>query len=229
VFYNLDDITPTFKILKDATAAQPERYDILLNLAVAYLADEDGDAAITYLQQARKLTDDESVHADIDRLMLSAEDPDFEMRLGEITDVVSAGNALTTEDVELLEEAVEKTPSFAEGYVLLGRAYVAWDEPATAIETLLDGHKQLPNDPDIIVVLAQTLWDSGERASAFGYLNKGLERNPTHVPLLAIIGRYLFEDGQEDAARAYLARAELIAPNHPVLSEVRVHISKMLD
>ena len=57
---NAQDIQ-SIEILKDAASAQPERYDILLNLAVAYLADEDGDAAITYLQQARKLTGDESV------------------------------------------------------------------------------------------------------------------------------------------------------------------------
>jgi tetratricopeptide (TPR) repeat protein len=229
IIYNLDDLSPAFQILKDATVAQPERYDIPLNIAVAYLADEDGDGAITYLQRARQLTADENVHGDIDRLTLSAENPDFEMRLGEITDVVSAGNTLSSEDVELLEEAVEKAPSFAEGYVLLGKAYVGWKEPGTAIETLLDGHKHLPDDPDIAVLLAQTLWESGEHASAFGYLNKALEKNPTHVPLLAVTGRYLFEDGQEDAAKAYLTRAELIAPNHPVLQEVRVFISSMLD
>lgn len=228
-FYNLDDVTPAFKILKEAVARNPERADLPLNLAVAYLAAEQTDAAITHLNRARGLTDDPLILADIERLMLAAEDPDFETRLGEITDVVSAGNALSTEDVEFLEEAVERAPSFAEGYLLLAKAYIAWDEPATAIETLLDGHKRLPDDPEIAALLAQTLWEAGERASAFGYLNKGLGSNPNHVPLLALTGRYLFEDGQDDAAKAYLARAELIAPNDPVLTQVRIAISRMID
>jgi tetratricopeptide (TPR) repeat protein len=229
VFYNLDDVTPAFKILKDTASAYPNRYDLAMNIAVAYLADEQGDAAITHLERARKLTDDAFVHADIDRLMLAAEDPDFEMRLGELTDIISAGNALSADDVEFLEDALEKAPSFAEGYVLLGNAYRAWDELGTAVETLLDGHQQLPDDPDIALLLAQTLWESGEQASAFGYLNKSLEKNPAHVPLLAMTGRYLYEDDQEEAAKAYLARAELIAPNHPVLNDVRVFIARTLD
>ncbi len=228
-FYNLEDLAPAFTILKDAAGVQSERYDLALNLAVAYLADEQGDAAITHLERARKLTADPLIHAEIDRLMLAAQDPDFDMRMGEITDVVSAGNALESDDVEFLEMAIEQAPSFAEGYLFLAKAYIAWDEPATAIETLLDGHKQLPDDPDIALLLAQTLWSSGEHASAFGYLNKALTKSPTHVPLLAVTGQYLFEDGQEDAARAYLARAELISPNNPVLNEVRIFISRMID
>jgi Flp pilus assembly protein TadD len=227
--YNIDDMTLALYTLKTASQREPNRSDLHLNLAAAYLIDEDGDKAKVELKMARRLTSDPLIHADIDRLMLVAEDPDFEARIGEITDIVSAGNQLDTDDVEFLEGILEKAPSFAEGYLLLARSYGAWDELSSAIEVLLDGHEHLPDDPEIATLLARLLWDSGEQELAFSYLNQGVAKNPSYVPLLALTGRYLFEDGQQDAAKAYLARAELITPNDPVLIAARAHIAKLLS
>lgn len=224
--YTVEDMGPAFRILRTAIDREPDRHDLYLNLAAAYLIDEQGEKAKAELKKAHSLTDDPAVHVDIEYLLLSADDPDFDMRLGEITDIVSAGGTIATEDVEFLEAALESAPSFAQGYVLLAKAYLAWKEPSSAIEVLLDGHKRIPDDPEILAILGATLWDSGERELAFSYLNKGVTKNPNDVPLLALTGRYLFEDGQEDAAKAYLARAGLIAPNHPALAEVRAFIAR---
>lgn len=226
--YNVNNISPAFEILKIAASREPQRHDILFNLAAAYLVDEQGDKARVELQNARRLTDDPAVLADIDRLMLAAQDPEFESRLGEITDIVSAGNPLEADDVEFLEDITEKVPSFTEAYVFLAKAYIAWDEPSTAIEVLLDGHKNNPDDPEITTLLSQLLWDADEQELAFSYLAKGIEKNPNYVPLLSLIGRYLFEDGQEDAAKAYLAHATMISPNDPSLVETRAYIARMI-
>jgi tetratricopeptide (TPR) repeat protein len=226
--YNVENMTPAFEFLKIAAAHEPERYDILVNLAAAYLVAEQGDKAKSELQKARRLTDDPAVLADIDRLMLAAEDPDFEARLGEITDIVSAGNPLETENVEFLEDITEKVPSFAEAFVFLAKAYIAWDESSTAIEVLLDGHKSNPGDPEIAALLGRLLWEAEEQELAFSYLTKGIEKNPNYVPLLALTGRYLFEDRQEDAAKAYLSHATMIAPNDPTLIETRAFIARMI-
>ncbi len=226
--YTIDNITPAFEILKIAHSREPERYDILLNLAAAYLVDEQGDKAKIELQNARRLTDDPIVLADIDRLMLSAEDPDFEAHMGEITDIISAGNPLDSDDVEFLEAVTEKVPSFAEAYIFLAKTYASWDERSTAIEVLLDGHKANPGDPDITALLGQLLWEAGEHELAFSYLMKGIEKSPNYVPLLAIAGRYLFEDGQEDSAKAYLTHATMISPNDPTLLETRAVIARMI-
>jgi tetratricopeptide (TPR) repeat protein len=227
--YHLEDISPAIHALRDAIKVEPDRFDLYLNLAVAYLVMEESDQAKTALEKARRLSKDPSVTADIDRLMLSAEDADFEARLGELTDLIGAGNTLEVEDVDFLESSIEQVPTFSEGYILLAKAYLLWDEPDAVLETLLDAQKNLPDDPDILEFLARTLWDSGEEKLAFDYLNKGLEKNPNHVPLLALTGRYLFENGQEDAAKIFLARAEAIAPRHPAVNEARVHIAKRID
>jgi tetratricopeptide (TPR) repeat protein len=150
------------------------------------------------------------------------------MALGEIADVINAGNNIETGDVEFLEGIIERVPTYAEIYLLLARAYIGWDETSSAMETLLDGHKHVPDDPDILALLSEVVWDSGETDVAFSYLNKGISQNPQHVPLLALAGQYLFEDGQEEAAKSYLLKAEAISPNDPVLGRVRRHIARSL-
>lgn len=227
--YHVENIAPAIEALKNAIQRQPERYDLHLNLGVAYLVTENWKLANTALSRAYSLTDDSGVRADIDRLRLAADDPDFEGRLGEITDLVRAGSSLSIKDVDFLEATLVKAPQFVEVYLLLARAYQMWGEPDAVLETLLDGQRNLPDDPDILEMLARTLWTAGERKLAFDYLNRGLVKNPQHVPLLALAGRYLFENGQVDAARVFLTRAEAIAPRHPALNEVRVYISSQTD
>ena len=225
--YHLDDITPAIHALDAATEQETERYDLYLNLAAAYLVAEKEEAAKVALSKARTLSDNLSVQAEIDRLMLAAGDPNFESRLGEITDLIGNDSTLSSRDIDFLEVILERAPRFSEVYVLLAKAYQTWNEADAVLETLLDGQRILPDDPDILEMLARTLWTSGEKELAFDYINRGLAQYPQHVPLLTLTGCYLFENGQEEAARVFLARAEVISPRHPALNEARVYIAKM--
>lgn len=227
--YNLDDSSPAINILQNAIKTQPQRYDLHLNLAVVYLANDQIDLAKAELEKARSLTTDPVAILSIDRLLLSANDPEFETRLGDISVLVNAGKALEVSDTEFLEEAIEKVPKFADGYNLLAKAYLAWDEPATALETLLDGQKQLPNDLGIIEMLARVLWLVGDHPLAFEHLRKALDKFPAQASLLALMGRFLFDEGQDEEARAYLMKAEVIEPRNPVLNEVRIYIARNMN
>ncbi|MBC7809538.1 MAG: tetratricopeptide repeat protein [Burkholderiales bacterium] len=227
--YSLDDISPVLRTLEDAVRKQPERASLRLNLAAAYLVDEQESAAKAELEKARSLVDDPLIEADIERMMLTADDPDFEARIGEIADKLSALNKLTTEEVDFLEDTIEKAPSFGEAYLLLARAYIGWDEKSAAMEALLDGQKHVANDPDILEMLARLLWDADEHDLAISYIQNGLVANPNHVPLLALAGRFLYDTDQVDAARGYLARAEAIAPRNPSLEAVRRYIAGLGD
>ena len=224
----VDDVAPGIAVLRRAAASQPERVDRWVNLAAAHILGEDGDAALRALEQARSLTDDPAALADIERLALSAEDPDFEMRLGEIIDLISAGSRVDIDDAEYLEATVARAPTLAEVYVLLAKIYVGWNEVGSALDTLLDGYKHAPDDAELVFLLAHTLWDSGERGLALNYLEKGIAHNPNHVPLLALMGRCLFDADRDEDARTYLTRAELIAPRNPMLNEVRAYIAGKL-
>jgi len=228
-FYDVENVNPAVDIIKKQISLMPERFDLFMNLGLVYLVAEEGKNAAAAFEQARTLTSTPDILAEIDRLMLSAEDPEFEANLTEFSLIINAGNTLSVEDVEYLEGVLEDVPSFAEGYALVARAYLAWNEDSTALEVLLDGYKNVPHSSEIINQLARLLWDLGEKTLAFDYLSKGVEAHPNDVALLALTGRYLFEDGQEDAAKSYLARAEAIMPDHPALVEVRVAITHLIN
>jgi cytochrome c-type biogenesis protein CcmH/NrfG len=225
--YSLENISPGIEVLTAAAGRYPDRADVRLNLAYAYLSDGQGAAARVELERARNMSKESSLNTEVERLMLSVDDPDFETRFGEVTDMLDAGQEIDAEDVEFLEDVVEAAPSFVEGYLLLAKAYLAWGETADALEILLDGQKALPNDPDLATLLARTLWQVKEKQMAFDCLNKSLTRNPNHVPSLALMGRYLFEDGQEDEARRFLGRAESLDPRDSMLNDVRIFIANM--
>jgi tetratricopeptide (TPR) repeat protein len=225
----LEEIEPAIKTLSVFVEKHPNQVQARLSLASAYILNELTDKARVELEIAQKLSDSKHIKSEIERLLLSVDDPDFDTHLAEITDLLNAGNEITPEDVEFLELTVENAPTFAPGYILLANAYLNWDEITDALDTLLDGQRQLSDDPDISALLARVLWQEGEAQLAFDYLNKSLAKNPNHVPTLAIIGRFLFEDGQEDEARSFLARAEAIDPRNTSLSDARIYIAKVIS
>ncbi len=224
--YMLDDPRPAEHLLEELTQRFPDRIGLRLSLAGVYILNENYDQAEQELEAARSLTDDDEVLAEIERLMLTINDPEFEARFGEIIDRVNAGASLSTRDVEFLEAVVEQAPRFAPGYVALATAYDQWGERRDALDVLLDGQKMLSDHPDILAMLGRLLWELDEQDLALDYLNKGLKKHPSHVGLLVLTGRYLFDSGQDEAARALLARAERSDPRHPLLAEVRAHIAR---
>lgn len=224
-FYMLDDPEPGIAILRQAHEKTPDRMDLRLNYAAVLLENEDRDAALPLLEHAKSLTEDLSVQSDIEQLILTAHYPDFEERFSEVSSIIAAGNPPETEDMDFLEDVVERAPTFTAGCILLARAYLLWDDNEAAMETLLDAQKLLPDDPDILDMLSEQLWESGEREVAFDYLNRGLQSHPNHVPLLVRTGRYLFDNGQYEDARLYLGRAEVIAPRDPALAQTRRYIA----
>lgn len=225
----IEGIDSVIALLTSAIDAKPERKDLPVALAAAYLIDERQSEAAILLQQARETANDPDEIMDIERLMLTANDPEFETRMGEIEGILSAGNPISTEDVEFLEAAIETAPSFADGYILLGKAYLNWGEDAAALDILLDGQKLIQNDPDILELLGKVLWDTGEKELAFKYLNQGLREFTSHVPLLATTAQLLFDNGQVEDAKPYLVRAEQVNPRHPALNRVRKYIADNMD
>jgi tetratricopeptide (TPR) repeat protein len=228
--YGVEDLSAGIAILTDAVAKNSDRVDLRLSLALIYLQADESDAALSTLEAARDMTkDDRQVEAEIERLMLVAEDPNFEQELGEITDLVNAGGELSEENMYFLEDTMERAPLFLDPYLLLANAYLHFDEVSDAIDVLLDGQKTLPDNPQLAATLAKALWLAGENELAFECLNKSLVKNKNYVPLLALTGQFLFEDGQDEEAKAFLSRAEALDSQDPVLRDVRVAIANSVD
>lgn len=227
--YDLD-IEPGIAAIESMIETQGERADLFINLAALHLSQEAGDEAKPYLEKAKSLTDVTEKLADIERLLLVADDPEFEQRFGELEAIVNAGNSPDSDDVEFLENASENAPHLIDAHLLLAGAYYVWEDNDAALEVLLDTQEKMPNNPAVIDMLARILWESDENELAFEYLNKGLTAYPFNVPLLARTGQFLFDNGQLAEARTYLGRAEEIAPQHPALQQVRTYVvSKMAE
>lgn len=226
--YTIEDLSEPIGILEHAIENAPERADLRVDLAILHIYQEAYEEARKVLEEARQHTDDPELLADIQRQLLIVDIPDFESQMREISDILGAGNNISSHQLEFLEDVVERAPKFAEAYLLLAKAYLEWEQADAALETLLDAQKQVPDDPDILELLARVLWDADEPQLAFDYLKRGLALYPNHVPLLARAGLYLFEYNELKNARGYLARAEAISPRHPALSRARVEIARMI-
>lgn len=226
--YNLGDI-PTFaQVLYDYVENHPKRADLWVSLAVLAIHDEDFDTAADYLDQAEQVTEDETILADVDRLMMTVDDPEFEEKLGGIYAMVSGGNKINTQTIQFLEDTIEKAPMIPEPYLYLAQSYIIWDRKDHALETIRQGYEQLSDNPEIAELLARYEWDSGNKDEAQTVLTDSLAVNPTYVPLLARLGQVLFELGEKDAAKAWLTRAEALSPRDPILTEVRKFIADSL-
>lgn len=226
--YNMDDLEPAISKLENSIKEYPERIDLYTSLAALHLMDEDPDSARLHLEVAYKKADDVSDKATIEQMLLSANDPEFEQRFGELMAMIDAGNSPSTDDIDFLEEAVEEAPLFVEANLLLAKAYRLWGDEAAALEVLLDAHKQFEDDAEVVDALAGLLWETDERELAFEYLNRGIVRNPSHVPLIVRTARYLFDSGDLASARAYMARAEGISPRDRTLTAARAYIAQRI-
>lgn len=226
--YELEDVKPGLDELESLLKANPERIDFYINLAALHMSHDDLDAAKPLLEKALKQTSDVNELAEIERLLLAVNDDEFEQRFGEAVGILDAGNELSADEVEFLENVVEKAPHMMQAQLALARAYYVWDEKKDALEVLLDAQEMLPDQAEILNLLARILWESDEKETAFQYLNRGLAAYPFNVALLSRTGQYLFENGQYKESRSYLARAEEIAPRDPYLQAARTFIAMKL-
>jgi len=227
-FGGIDDLQPAIDALKAATAAAPPRMDLLISLGAALIAAEDYDEATDVLADVETHTLTPGQHSDIEHLLLLCEMPDFEGRFAELSASLDARTTPSDEDVDFLEEVVERAPTLVPAHLLLSRAYAVSDDRQAALEVLLDAQKELPDDPNILLALADSLWHMGETETAFEYLNKGLSQHPNHIGLLAKTGLFLFESGDEAQAKRYLSRAETIDRRDPLLAQVRTTIASQI-
>lgn len=226
---SVPDADRAVHVLRQAADRSPDRFDLLRNLGQVLLIDEEYAEARDVLEKARDFAEGDAARVEVDRLLLTADNPDFEAKMAELTTLISAGVSAKADDVDFLEYALGKVPTLAEAYLLLAQAYTKWGETDDALEVLLDGQKHLPDHPRVLEMLAGTLWRSDQRELAMRYLNRGLAANPVDVPLLALVGRYMFESGQDEQAKTFLLRAAAIAPRDPALAAVRAYIAKSVN
>lgn len=222
------DLNKAVDVLRAVSARKPQVISVRFNLARAYLAMELHKEAKSELEAISTSSIPPHLRNLLSRLRLSADDPDFDRRMGEIQDILNANSQVDTMDIEYLEEIIKKEPEFSEGYRLLAESYLSWNESDDALEVLLDGQKTAPFDTSLILLLAKVLWGVDESDLAFAYLDKGLDQNRRNASLLSLMGRFLFDEGEDASAKEYLRQAEVVDPLDSELSATRVYIANTL-
>lgn len=221
--YELDDLSSGFEILNEYAELNMENPASFLNLAQLAIIDENTVLAQKHLEMCDRFLPEhgEVIEIEIQRLKLSVNFPNFEQEYSEIKMILDSKHTITEHNIEFLEEAIEIAPKFGDLYVTLALCYLSWKDIDTAQEVLNDAQEKIGKHPLIIQTMAQVLWDKGERDSSFEQLNEGLKYYPNDIPLLTQIAGYLIENDQLIDSKPFIERAEIIAPSHPLLWNLR--------
>ena len=187
--------------------------------------------AKTQLTQCRDSVDcvNDELELELQRLELTAAQPEFEQRFAEIKVLLNDRRPITESDVELLEEAIELAPSMVDLYIVLYRCYANWQDNESAFEVLNDARQQIGEHPRITLSQAQLQWNSQQRDRAIETLNSGIEEFPNDVALLAQMASFLIENGQLSDAKQYVERTESIAPSHRALWQLKRLIAQKVS
>jgi tetratricopeptide (TPR) repeat protein len=215
---SLDELEPAIAILEQALDLYPDQPDHLVNLAMAFLYNEEHAQAVPLLEQARSLAPNSGIAADIQVHLLAANDPDFEFRYGEIVEAVASERPVDDETLSYLEAVLVDAPNFVDACLLLADAYLVVSEHDSALEVLLDALEHNPHDPAISDKVAEILMDGGELQLALSYVVASRQQHGDDVALIAREGLLNYLLGNHQEARRLLSLAERINPRHPALS-----------
>ena len=230
LMYKIVDLKPGFDILNEYMESNPENLVSYLNLAQLAVVDQNTDLALQYLKSCEELISSErnDLEVEIQRLKLSAIYLDFDQQYSEIKVILNAGRTVSEQDVEFLESAIEIAPTYGELYVTLTHCYLNWKDTEAALEVITEAQNNIGNHPRIVQTLAKILWEKGKKELAFNHLNDSLRQYPNDIQLLIQIANYLIENNQLNDSKPFLERAEIIAPSHPGLWQLRKEIGERL-
>ena len=132
--------------------------------------------------------------------------------------------------VDMLAERLRADPANTEGWLMLGRSYVAlgrYRDAATALRRaadLLPGNANLMADLADVVGMAQGKRLAGEPARL---VQQVLDIDPRHVKALALAGTVAFQAKDYPAARGYWERlVGVLPPDSPMQRGVRNNIAE---
>ncbi|MBV6435766.1 MAG: hypothetical protein AELANPGJ_01009 [Anaerolineae bacterium] len=161
---------------------------------------------------AAKLSESGPERGEIQLIAAYSESRGAEQLFSELADRIAAGREATERDLEFLEWLVEHAPDYLEGYIVLARAYANQEEPSTALEVLLEAHKQVGDVPQLLNELTDLLIDDEDLSVALDYVERALAADPQHVPSLVRAARITYLLGDVDGAKVFLRQAHTLSP-----------------
>ena len=137
------------------------------------------------------------------------------------------------EAIATIESRLRADPDLGEGWLLLGRTYLAFAEPLKATAALAQAHRLLGDNPDLLIDYARAIAMShGGRldGQAAELIERALKLAPEHPGALWLAAAASINRGAKAEARGYLQR---LAQQLPAGSErerlVRVQLAELSD
>ena len=131
------------------------------------------------------------------------------------------GQGRETEADAELEAGLDLDPENADLHFALGLARVRAQRPEAAIESLARAAELAPEHSRYAYVYAVALDSAGRTAEALPVLETAQGRDPGNRDILAALARLNAELGQRDAAQRWLDRLGALAPEDPILEQLR--------
>lgn len=131
-----------------------------------------------------------------------------------------------------LEARLQENPADLEGWLLLGRSYKATQKYDQAQSALVRAIQLAPNDPLVMVELAEArMFTSGNptvSADVRGMLEKVLEIDPDQQKALWLLGIAAAQDGEDEQALNLWSRlAVQLEPDSPILASLQQQMSQL--
>ena len=191
-------------LLAKVAEVQPESAAAQTRLAAGLLATGQGAVGEEHLRKALEL------------------DPKFQQ-----ADVLLVMNALRQKDIagaiKAAEDFRERNPDAVTPYNVLGRVYLAANDPSKARASFLKALEIAPGDPGASQSLAALAVKDKDYETARGYYSGVLEKHPDYMPVHMQLAALDLAQGREDAMADRLAQ---LVKTYPAAVEPRLVLSR---
>ncbi len=211
------------EIVIDAVEATEELDDTaLIGLALLYVEIGNDEAAKECLEDVKNKTSQY-----YRQTAYQVQVPDADSLIFEMSQRLSSGGSLTDEQIDVLESIISIYDLHEGAYNVLARAYAARDDLEAAMEVLNEAI-QKTNSSSGYLQKAQLYWEREQHEQAIQTLLDGVGQFAYDSNLFALLARYLFDADQIDEAREFLRKADYLAPDGALLTQVKNYIGANL-
>lgn len=211
------------EIVIDAVEEAEELDDTaLIGLALLYVESGNDEAAKECLEDVKDKTSQYYCQT-----AYQVQVPDADSLIFEMSQRLSSGGSLTDEQIDVLESIISIYDLHEGAYNVLARAYAARDDLEAAMEVLNEAI-QKTNSSSGYLQKAQLYWEREQHEQAIQTLLDGVGQFAYDSNLFALLARYLFDADQIDEAREFLRKADYLAPDGALLTQVKNYIGANL-
>lgn len=194
----------------------------LLGLALLY-------AEINDYEAAKECLDDVTDHTTTyyKQVAYQVLVPDADKLIYDMAQRLAAGHPLSDEQIEVLESIVAIYDAHEAAYLVLARAYAAQDDLEAAVDVLNEAAERI-NSPNVFLQKYQLYWERERHDEAINALLDGAAQHPQDAAIYAQLARCFFDLDRPDESREFLRKADFLAPDSPLVTQVKNYIGANL-